>query len=207
MESISLSMATLKFRTYALVVTLLFSLIWIQNRTSLRHIIVLGMNILQRLNFALIRNPPYAMTYLPTTTNTFISKNHLPLTEQKTTPGAGTPGAAIAKTPADKTKAPLRPLLYHIGPGTARGKEKTMPERKNEATWIESRNRWQINVQMNGVRKTFTSSIPGRKGKAAAERKADSWLEKGNTTKDFNTGLLLDQYAAYLKEKIGRAHV
>lgn len=81
-----------------------------------------------------------------------------------------------------------------------------MPERKNEATWIESRNRWQINVQMNGVRKTFTSSIPGRKGKAAAERKADSWLEKGNTTKDFNTGLLLDQYAAYLKETKSSGH-
>ena len=31
-----------------------------------------------------------------------------------------------------------------------------MSERKNEAAWIESRSRWQINVQDNGVRKTFS---------------------------------------------------
>ena len=33
-----------------------------------------------------------------------------------------------------------------------------MAERKSEAIWIESRSRWQINVQDNGVRKTFTSA-------------------------------------------------
>ena len=37
-----------------------------------------------------------------------------------------------------------------------------MKERKVEARFIESRQRWQCNVQTNGVRKTFTSSIPGR---------------------------------------------
>ena len=51
-----------------------------------------------------------------------------------------------------------------------------MSERKNEAVWTESRKRWQINVQVDGVRKTFTSSFPGRRGKADAERKADRWL-------------------------------
>ena len=44
-----------------------------------------------------------------------------------------------------------------------------MAERKSEAIWIESRSRWQINVQDNGVRKTFTSTLAGRRGKADAD--------------------------------------
>ena len=51
-----------------------------------------------------------------------------------------------------------------------------MARRQNEASWIESNNRWQINVQRNGQRKTFTCSTPGKKGKIEAERKADKWL-------------------------------
>lgn len=49
--------------------------------------------------------------------------------------------------------------------------------RKNEATWIESRQRWQIKVQRDGERRAFTSTILGKKGKAEAERQADKWLE------------------------------
>ena len=48
--------------------------------------------------------------------------------------------------------------------------------RKNEAKWIESRRRWQINVQKEGVRRTFTSTTAGVKGKIQAEKKADAWL-------------------------------
>ena len=44
-----------------------------------------------------------------------------------------------------------------------------------EAVWIEKRKRWQVKVQINGQRKMFLSTIPGRKGKADAERKADQW--------------------------------
>ena len=53
-----------------------------------------------------------------------------------------------------------------------------MAERKNEAQWIESRQRWQIKVQVDDKRKTFTSYTPGRKGKVEAERKADRWIEE-----------------------------
>lgn len=51
--------------------------------------------------------------------------------------------------------------------------------RRAEAVWIEARERWQINVQRDGKRKTFTSTIPGRKGKHDAEAKADDWLDAG----------------------------
>jgi len=52
-------------------------------------------------------------------------------------------------------------------------------ERKNEASWSDKYNRWQINVQRNGKRKSFYSPIAGRKGKIEAERKADAWLNDG----------------------------
>lgn len=50
-------------------------------------------------------------------------------------------------------------------------------KRTHSAVWIEKYNRWQVNVQKDGVRKTFTSSLPGRAGKAEAHRKADEWLD------------------------------
>ena len=49
-------------------------------------------------------------------------------------------------------------------------------DRAAEAVWIVSRKRWQCNVQKDGIRKTFTSSLAGRKGKHEAEKKADTWL-------------------------------
>lgn len=52
-------------------------------------------------------------------------------------------------------------------------------KRKTEAIWIDSQNRWQIKVQVNGRRKTFYSFAPGKKGKIEAERKADKWLDDG----------------------------
>ena len=53
-----------------------------------------------------------------------------------------------------------------------------MPENKRraEAIWVEARKRWQVNVQVDGTRKTLTSSKAGRAGKAEAERKADVWI-------------------------------
>lgn len=54
-------------------------------------------------------------------------------------------------------------------------------QRYAEAIWIESRKRWQVNVQIDGQRKTFTSSTPGRKGKIEAEKKADQWEPPAKT--------------------------
>jgi integrase len=51
-----------------------------------------------------------------------------------------------------------------------------MPTRIVEAQWLAKQKRWQIKVQANGIRRAFTSSIPGRAGKAEAHKKADDWL-------------------------------
>jgi integrase len=75
-------------------------------------------------------------------------------------------------------------------------------KRRAEATWIESRSRWQINVQRDGKRKTFTSSTPGRKGKHEAEGKADDWLEAGQPD-DIRFDRAWAQYLDHLAKTTG----
>lgn len=52
-----------------------------------------------------------------------------------------------------------------------------MSKRTNTAVWIG--NRWRINVQKDGVRKSFYSGTPGRAGQREANAKADAWLDEG----------------------------
>ena len=54
-----------------------------------------------------------------------------------------------------------------------------MGKRTNTAKWMENQRRWQINVQKDGVRRSFTSSKPGRTGQREANAKADAWLDDG----------------------------
>ena len=51
-------------------------------------------------------------------------------------------------------------------------------KRTNTAKWMEKQQRWQINVQKDGVRKSFYSGTPGRTGQREANRKADLWLDE-----------------------------
>ena len=51
--------------------------------------------------------------------------------------------------------------------------------RTNTAIWLPNQQRWQIKVQKDGVRRTFTSAKPGRTGQREANRKADAWLDEG----------------------------
>ncbi len=54
-----------------------------------------------------------------------------------------------------------------------------MKTRTNTAKWVDSAKRWQINVQKDGIRKTFTCSEPGRAGQRKCNAKADAWLDEG----------------------------
>ena len=60
-----------------------------------------------------------------------------------------------------------------------------MGRRTNTATWLPNQQRWQIKVQKDGVRRTFTSTKAGRTGQREANAKADAWLDEGiaSTTK------------------------
>lgn len=81
-----------------------------------------------------------------------------------------------------------------------------MSTRKNEAKWIESRSRWQINVQADGVRRTFTSATPGRKGKIEAERKADKWFSEMLIDENTRCEILLDKWLEKLKLSTSRSN-
>lgn len=74
-------------------------------------------------------------------------------------------------------------------------------KRRSEAIWIESKGYWQVKVQKDGVRKGFTSSLKGRKGKHEAENKADEWLEKG--TEDMRLDAAWQLYLDNLKQGTG----
>lgn len=68
-------------------------------------------------------------------------------------------------------------------------------ERRAEAAWIESKSYWEIKVQKDGTRKSFRSSLTGRKGKHEAEAKADKWLRKGTVERRF-----CDAWEQYLEQ-------
>lgn len=69
-----------------------------------------------------------------------------------------------------------------------------MSRRVGTARWYESQGRWQIKVQKNGVRKTFTSYVKGRKGQRIANEKADRWLDSQSTNPDITVRRLCEMY-------------
>lgn len=81
-----------------------------------------------------------------------------------------------------------------------------MPTRKNEARWIEARERWQINVQQDGERRTFTSKTPGKKGKAEAERKAEAWLSERIAVRDMRYEQFYAEFLEEVKNTTGTAN-
>ena len=70
-------------------------------------------------------------------------------------------------------------------------------KRTSTATWHEKYNRWQINVQKDGVRRSFYSSIPGRAGQRECNKKADDWLD--NNIEDENSRVK-DLWQNYFEE-------
>lgn len=73
-----------------------------------------------------------------------------------------------------------------------------MGNRTNTAKWFEKYGYWKINVQKDGLRKSFYSSTPGRTGQREANKKADLWLDEGINPTGGRVG---DAYAAFLEEK------
>lgn len=76
-----------------------------------------------------------------------------------------------------------------------------MSRRTNTAVWLEKYHRWQINVQKDGIRKSFSSSKPGRTGQREANAKADAWLDDGIEDPGKRIGTLLDEYLANVQLK------
>lgn len=81
-----------------------------------------------------------------------------------------------------------------------------MKERTNTAKWLDKQNRWQIAVQKDGVRKTFTSSRPGREGQREANRKADDWLASGVCGTKLHLSELHESYMEQLKIRTSQSN-
>ena len=64
---------------------------------------------------------------------------------------------------------------------------------------MENQKRWQINVQKDGIRRSFTSSKPGRTGQREANAKADAWLDGGVEGGNEKIFALYDEYINYIK--------
>lgn len=73
-------------------------------------------------------------------------------------------------------------------------------KRTNTAKWMEKQQRWQINVQKDGVRKSFYSGTPGRTGQREANRKADLWLDEGVENQNAKVNQVYLEYLALVKE-------
>lgn len=70
-------------------------------------------------------------------------------------------------------------------------------QRLSEAIWDADRSRWCCRVMVDGKRKAFYSSVPGRKGKREAERKADEWIERGAIDTRLRVGNLWERFIDY----------
>ena len=72
-----------------------------------------------------------------------------------------------------------------------------MGKRTNTAVWMEKYGRWQINVQKDGKRRSFSSHKPGRTGQREANAKADAWLDEGIANTSTKVSRL---YAVWLED-------
>ena len=79
-------------------------------------------------------------------------------------------------------------------------------KRTNTARWLESQKRWQINVQKDGVRRSFTSSTPGRNGQREANKKADDWLDGNLINPNIKVSKLYPQWIDVLKQTTSKSH-
>nr|DAU71475.1 MAG TPA: Integrase [Caudoviricetes sp.] len=81
-----------------------------------------------------------------------------------------------------------------------------MGKRTSSAYWEEKRSRWRIDVQKNGIRKTFYSSVPGRNGKRECHDKADAWLDEGLIDRRKKVKDMAELYIGNLKCTTSKSH-
>ena len=79
-------------------------------------------------------------------------------------------------------------------------------KRTTVAKWLENYGRWQIKVQKDGVRRTFTCSTPGRAGQRQCHAKADAWLDDNITDTNARIEMLFRDYLKTLQETTSKSN-
>ena len=74
-----------------------------------------------------------------------------------------------------------------------------MKTRTNSAVWMENHKRWQIQVQMDGIRRTFYSSTEGAAGKRECHAKADAFLRTGVASANRRVDAVVQEWLETLK--------
>lgn len=69
--------------------------------------------------------------------------------------------------------------------------------------WSEKEKRWRVDLMRDGVRKTFSSSIPRSEGKRIVREKALEWIENGGNNKSVTLETAFDLFAKDYKTKHG----
>lgn len=82
-----------------------------------------------------------------------------------------------------------------------------MGKRTNTAAWQEKYHRWKIDVQKEGVRRSFYSSKPGRTGQREANRKADEWLDEGISGTSDKVSKLYESWLEDLEATAGTSYL
>lgn len=82
-----------------------------------------------------------------------------------------------------------------------------MAKRINTATWSQKYKRWQINVQKDGIRKSFYSSTKGRRGQIEANNKADEWLENNIANNNQTVEQLSKDFIEYQALRVGTSRL
>jgi integrase len=81
-----------------------------------------------------------------------------------------------------------------------------LEKRTNTAKWDTKRERWQINVQRDGQRRSFYSSTPGRAGQREANKRADEWLDAGLVDAGAKVERLYGEWIGELKKTTSQDH-
>ena len=79
-------------------------------------------------------------------------------------------------------------------------------KRTTTAVWNEKRNHWRIQVQKDGIRKSFYSSKKGRTGQREANAKADAWLDDNIINIKVKVKDTTLSYIEQLKETSSKSH-
>lgn len=70
--------------------------------------------------------------------------------------------------------------------------------------WHEKYNRWQCNAQKDDERRSFTSSVKGREGKAIVAEKVSKWMDEGLSDRQIKFEQLCDLWEKNVELKIGK---
>lgn len=69
--------------------------------------------------------------------------------------------------------------------------------------WSEKEKRWRVDLMRNGVRKTFSSSVPRSEGKRIVREKALEWIENGGNNKSVSLDAAYKLFVSDYKTKHG----